>query len=263
MAKEIDKIIQSKTAPKSNNVLWDDGENLKINRNGKWENTGTQVPQEKLDSINFGYYTYASNGITANWGPFNIKVGEIKTIDSLFLYGYPGYVKIEDVYFQMRWDGGTSYVYSNFGRLDFKRQEKEIIIDATNINKACTIQFYNYDKLNINGDTCDIKYDFLENVSIIKEVYAYEGEMVKVESASSLGKYMYINAFASSKGISVFSGLVLFCDSDFNQSGPYTYTIRLLNYYENTPCIIIVNIYCDSDFIVTDYDSTTQEISLK
>lgn len=39
MAKEIDKIIQSKTAPKSNNVLWDDGENLKINRNGKWENT--------------------------------------------------------------------------------------------------------------------------------------------------------------------------------------------------------------------------------
>lgn len=37
MAKEIDKIIQSKTAPKSNNVLWDDGENLKINRNGKWE----------------------------------------------------------------------------------------------------------------------------------------------------------------------------------------------------------------------------------
>ena len=37
MAKEIDKIIQSKTAPKSNNVLWDDGENLKINRNSKWE----------------------------------------------------------------------------------------------------------------------------------------------------------------------------------------------------------------------------------
>lgn len=41
MAKEIDKIIQSKTAPKSNNVLWDDGENLKINRNGKWENAIT------------------------------------------------------------------------------------------------------------------------------------------------------------------------------------------------------------------------------
>lgn len=34
----MNKIIQSKTAPKSNNVLWDDGENLKINRNGKWEN---------------------------------------------------------------------------------------------------------------------------------------------------------------------------------------------------------------------------------
>ena len=42
MAKEIDKIIQSKTAPKSNNVLWDDGENLKINRNGKWESASKE-----------------------------------------------------------------------------------------------------------------------------------------------------------------------------------------------------------------------------
>lgn len=38
MAKEIDKIIQSKTPPKNNNVLWYNGENLKVNRNGKWEN---------------------------------------------------------------------------------------------------------------------------------------------------------------------------------------------------------------------------------
>lgn len=51
MAKEIDKIIQSKTAPKSNNVLWDDGENLKINRNGKWESTGSglNIDPELMD----------------------------------------------------------------------------------------------------------------------------------------------------------------------------------------------------------------------
>ena len=34
----IDKIVKSKYAPKDNNVLWDDGTNLKINRNGVWEN---------------------------------------------------------------------------------------------------------------------------------------------------------------------------------------------------------------------------------
>lgn len=34
----IDKIVKRKTAPKDKNVLWDDGENLKINRNGVWEN---------------------------------------------------------------------------------------------------------------------------------------------------------------------------------------------------------------------------------
>ena len=48
MAKEIDKIIQSKTAPKSNNVLWDNGENLKIYRNGKWENTGGGSPMVNI-----------------------------------------------------------------------------------------------------------------------------------------------------------------------------------------------------------------------
>ena len=36
----IDKIVKSKYAPKDKNVLWDDGTNLKINRNGVWENVG-------------------------------------------------------------------------------------------------------------------------------------------------------------------------------------------------------------------------------
>jgi hypothetical protein len=52
MAKEIDKIIQSKTAPKNNNVLWDDGENLKINRNGKWESTGGGAPMINITYAN-------------------------------------------------------------------------------------------------------------------------------------------------------------------------------------------------------------------
>lgn len=33
----IDKIVRQKNAPKNKNVLWDDGTNLKINRNGVWE----------------------------------------------------------------------------------------------------------------------------------------------------------------------------------------------------------------------------------
>ena len=55
MAKQIEKIIQSKTAPKSNNVLWDDGENLKINRNGKWESVlnskNTQTENSNTDNV--------------------------------------------------------------------------------------------------------------------------------------------------------------------------------------------------------------------
>ena len=52
MAKEIDKIIQSKITPKSNNVLWDDGENLKINRNGKWESAGRGAPMINIKYAN-------------------------------------------------------------------------------------------------------------------------------------------------------------------------------------------------------------------
>ena len=44
MAKIIEKIVQSKYSPKDTNVLWDDGENLKINRNGKWESAYAEGP---------------------------------------------------------------------------------------------------------------------------------------------------------------------------------------------------------------------------
>jgi hypothetical protein len=35
--KIIDKIIQQSYAPEDKSVLWYDGQNLKINRSGKWE----------------------------------------------------------------------------------------------------------------------------------------------------------------------------------------------------------------------------------
>ena len=43
MGKTIDKIVVSSTAPKNTNVLWDDGENLKIFRNGSFENVVSTV----------------------------------------------------------------------------------------------------------------------------------------------------------------------------------------------------------------------------
>lgn len=43
MAKIIEKIVQSKYPPKDSNVLWDDGENLKISRNGSFENVVSTI----------------------------------------------------------------------------------------------------------------------------------------------------------------------------------------------------------------------------
>ena len=51
----IDKIVKSKRAPKDKKVLWDDGVNLKINRNGVWENVvqagGDSSLEERLTLI--------------------------------------------------------------------------------------------------------------------------------------------------------------------------------------------------------------------
>lgn len=49
MANIIEKIIQQPTAPKDKNVLWDNGEELKINRRGVWESAnkgGTSVDED-------------------------------------------------------------------------------------------------------------------------------------------------------------------------------------------------------------------------
>ena len=50
MAKIIEKIIQSKYPPNSTDVLWDDGENLKIARNGNFENVMSTM--ESTNNLN-------------------------------------------------------------------------------------------------------------------------------------------------------------------------------------------------------------------
>ena len=52
MAQEIDKIIKSKLQPKDKNVLWDNGKELLINRNGKWESTGGGAPMINITYAN-------------------------------------------------------------------------------------------------------------------------------------------------------------------------------------------------------------------
>lgn len=40
MGKIIDKIVSSSAAPESKNVIWDNGKELKINRQGVWQSIG-------------------------------------------------------------------------------------------------------------------------------------------------------------------------------------------------------------------------------
>lgn len=66
MAQEIDKIIKSTTPPKSKDVLWDNGKELLINRNGKWEKANSGGNEEFKDwsgAANFLNNTNTPGGI--------------------------------------------------------------------------------------------------------------------------------------------------------------------------------------------------------
>ena len=47
----INKTIKSPTAPKSTKVLWDNGTDLMINRNGKWEKVNKPMSAEMTERI--------------------------------------------------------------------------------------------------------------------------------------------------------------------------------------------------------------------
>ena len=61
MAKDV-KIVKSKTAPVDKNVLWDDGKNLKINRNGKWENATSEIKEGSSSLNKSKFQLYKENG---------------------------------------------------------------------------------------------------------------------------------------------------------------------------------------------------------
>lgn len=105
MAKIIEKIIQSKYPPNSTDVLWDDGENLKIARNGNFENvmstmenTGNLNVEATVDnttgtpSVNItveeNTIKLAFSGLKGETGPqgnsgYQGAAGELKVVNNL------------------------------------------------------------------------------------------------------------------------------------------------------------------------------------
>lgn len=83
MAKIIEKIVKSVSAP-DENVLWDDGKNLKINRRGVWENANEGGGEIKEGSIPLSALNdevrdmIKSAGGGADWNAAEGEVGYIK-----------------------------------------------------------------------------------------------------------------------------------------------------------------------------------------
>ena len=85
MVNIINKIVKSQTAPAQTNVLWDDGENLKIYRNGIWENTNSTEIKE--GSIPFECLAEDIKGNFYGKYGLNNYLGELVDTNPLFIKG--------------------------------------------------------------------------------------------------------------------------------------------------------------------------------
>jgi len=262
MAKEIDKIIQSKTAPKSNNVLWDDGENLKINRNGKWESTGsgTSVPQEVLDTIDFGYYTFASGNIVANWGPFTIKEGETIKVDTN-TWAEPEYIKIHDYSGVGYTEKGTIFGLNKRpdGTLgvigiNIKLQGTTLEIYNNSNLGTVTISFLAYKKQVISNTTHSISSDLLSDLELRSDIEIIPGEH-PYEFWKLIGKN--VNIFDRHNFIS-YGGFCINVKEGFHDNYNVVFTINLVDF----PDVKVIKVYLDNNYLVQSVSSEDKKITV-
>lgn len=162
MAKEIDKIIQSKTAPKSNNVLWDDGENLKINRNGKWESIGSNdlstqvftIPyeiiielSEKVEIEGGMYQAVSINALEEYYGiDWDLMVDKICNVGVVIIEPYiPFYI------IKLPNDSGTGYTGIQMYILAPDNLTQPFVCAISNKTLAQNAGFGNYGIIILNG----------------------------------------------------------------------------------------------------------------
>ena len=181
MAKTIDKIVQQKTTPKDKNVLWDDGKNLKINRNGKWEdaNKGRNSEGSNFDPKDLPCVTLYTNDRIDNLNEYFITDGYD------FTFKQDVYVKCNDKIALIATEGLTTFtgdeptatiddyfftfsVDEEQGTMSFISSDKvdcELIFALPN-------KYIPSDVLRENGDLYKI-LNYLQNPYVIK---SYEDE---------------------------------------------------------------------------------------
>jgi hypothetical protein len=139
MAKIIEKIVQSKYPPKDSNVLWDDGENLKIRRNGSFENV---VPTTENNGANLDIEVTVDNTTGNPSASATIENGTIKLAFSGLKgetgsqgnSGYQGAAGELEVVNNLTQGGATSALSAEQGKVlkeEIKTDITHILFDAT------------------------------------------------------------------------------------------------------------------------------------
>ena len=210
---------------------------------------------EKLDSIDFGYYTFATENVVANWGPFTIKAGEIKTIDTLVTWK-PIFIKIDNKYHEIMWEDDEGFP---IGADDFifKMSSTKLVVDTTNVTRDCTLQFYNYQRMTLNDNTCIIAPSIIKNVDMCNYFDIFtNSKMPEINRYNAISKYTCLSV-----GLEYIEGILVSYETEVVMEGE-KYIFKLLN-FKDTPCIITVTAFVNFENIITSSDITSQELSLK
>ena len=147
MIKTLDRIQYSKNPPSSTNLLWDDGQSLKIFRNGAWYTIGEYIMAPDWSTNDENSYAYIKNRTHYIKGDvYNINIENCKTNTTVFDRLYLTPLIINGVYIE------------NYGNYEIPHGDSTVILDIT----------YREPIKYVGEDTINLNLEIITNIEIKK-----------------------------------------------------------------------------------------------
>lgn len=211
---------------------------------------------EKLDSIDFGYYTFASGNIVANWGPFTIKEGETIKVDTN-TWVEPTYVKYlnknsgtDNIFSLNKRSDGTYFVNG----LDIKFENEILTITNAHEPNTVVIQFLAYKKQTISNTTHFIYNSVFEDVQLRVDVEIVLGNYCP-DFYKLVGKTARVYDYSNDQN---YYGFCINVKEGWDDNYAVWYEIYLVDF----PNVKVVKVQTDNNGLVRTVSSEDKQITV-
>lgn len=215
---------------------------------------------EKLDSIDFGYYTYASGNIVANWGPFTIKEGETIKVDAN-TWVEPEFIKIHDYSGVGHTEKGTIFGLNKRpdGTLgvigiDIKLQGTTLEIYNGSSLGTVTISFLAYKKQTISNTTHFIYNNVFEDIQLRADVEIVLGNYFP-DLYKLIGKKARVYDYSNDQ---YYHGFCINVKEGWDDNYAVWYEIYLVDF----PNVKVVKVQTDNNGLVQTISSEDKKITV-